>query len=76
MNEVNPERMSTHELQDMLITLFGELPEPQLARDNTALLCIDVQLAAKERVGHLGKYRGLVRPHRSAPSLQRTPLVI
>jgi nicotinamidase-related amidase len=35
--------MSNEELQDMLITLFGGLPEPDLARDNTALLCIDVQ---------------------------------
>ncbi len=43
MTEASTERMSTDELQDMLITLFGELPEPQLARDNTALLCIDVQ---------------------------------
>ena len=43
MTDATTERMSTDELQDMLITLFGELPEPQLARDNTALLCIDVQ---------------------------------
>ena len=43
MNEATTGRMSTDELQDMLITLFGGLPEPQLARDNTALLCIDVQ---------------------------------
>ena len=43
MNEATTGRMSNDELQDMLITLFGKLPEPQLARDNTALLCIDVQ---------------------------------
>jgi nicotinamidase-related amidase len=35
--------MSNEELQDLLVTLFGKIPEPQLARDNTALLCIDVQ---------------------------------
>lgn len=43
MNEENNGRMTTDELQTMLVTLFGELPEPQLARDTTALLCIDVQ---------------------------------
>lgn len=43
MNKSNTERMSTDELQTMLVTLFGELPEPQLSRDSTALLCIDVQ---------------------------------
>ena len=43
MNEATSGRMSNDELQQMLITLFGELPEPQLARDNPALLCIDVQ---------------------------------
>lgn len=43
MNDATDGRMSTDELQEMLITLFGELPEPQLTRDNTALLCIDVQ---------------------------------
>ena len=43
MNEATTGRMSNEELQDMLITLFGKLPEPQLTRDNTALLCIDVQ---------------------------------
>ncbi len=43
MDEATTGRMSNEELQDMLITLFGKLPEPQLARDNTALLCIDVQ---------------------------------
>ena len=43
MNEATTGRMSNDELQDMLITLFGKLPEPQLARDNTALLSIDVQ---------------------------------
>lgn len=43
MSESTSQRMSNEELQDMLITLFGGLPEPDLARDNTALLCIDVQ---------------------------------
>ena len=45
MNEATAGRMSNDELQDLLIRLFGKLPEPQLARDNTALLCIDVQYA-------------------------------
>ena len=43
MNDASTGRMSNDELQNMLITLFGELPEPQLTKDNTALLCIDVQ---------------------------------
>ena len=33
------------ELQQMLQTLFGRLPEPQLTRENTALLSIDMQYA-------------------------------
>ena len=43
MSDTTTDRMSNDELQDMLITLFGKLPEPDLTRDNTALLCIDVQ---------------------------------
>ena len=43
MSETTADRMSNDELQDMLITLFGKLPEPQMTKDNTALLCIDVQ---------------------------------
>ena len=35
--------MSTEELQRFLQTLLGELPEPQLTRENAALMVIDVQ---------------------------------
>ena len=43
MADTTSDRMSNEELQDLLITLFGRLPEPDLTKDNTALLCIDVQ---------------------------------
>ena len=43
MANTTSDRMSNEELQDLLITLFGKLPEPEMTRDNTALLCIDVQ---------------------------------
>jgi nicotinamidase-related amidase len=43
MADTTSDRMSNEELQDLLITLFGRLPEPDMTRDNTALLCIDVQ---------------------------------
>ncbi len=43
MADTTSDRMSNEELQDLLITLFGRLPEPDLTRENTALLCIDVQ---------------------------------
>jgi nicotinamidase-related amidase len=43
MADTTSDRMSNEELQDLLITLFGRLPEPDLTKGNTALLCIDVQ---------------------------------
>ena len=43
MAETTVSTISNPELQEMLQTLFGSLPEPQLTRENTALLVIDVQ---------------------------------
>ena len=43
MAEAPASVMSNQDLQQMLWTLFGKLPEPQLTRENTALMMIDVQ---------------------------------
>ena len=43
MAETPVSTVSNQELQKMLQALFGSLPEPQLTRENTALLVIDVQ---------------------------------
>ena len=36
MADTTSDRMSNEELQDLLITLFGRLPEPDLTRENTS----------------------------------------
>ena len=43
MAQATASEMSSHELQVMLHTLFGKKPEPQLSKENTALLIIDMQ---------------------------------
>ena len=43
MSETSVRALSNQELGQMLETLFGRLPEPQLTKESTALLVIDVQ---------------------------------
>ena len=62
MAEATAKEMSSQEIHDMLITLYGKKPEPELTKENTALVIIDVQYGDAHPdfgLGARAKKRGL-----------------